>query len=799
MAKDNCIKIGGQLGDLATKMGGKVMKNEDGMIVVQEVGGKEAVFPDEKSAFNFIARTIRIAANNAEIHAKINEIIDSKGELAIDNLTDLVKFHDDLSRSATLLHGGEQPGNMQGALGGQTGLYLTRQQSWMMRQGEGGRYIGNAMHRYNVANEHMEMLGESKLRPAAKLLKTITTPAELKNHTAPPEAQELWDKVIKPHIDEVKDMADFLGVEDDLIPGDGVPTWYGVTENDMDHKVVNEARKQGIIGNNEGAKELAQRFNDADFGLRPRTMSQRDWIKAKKWLASKGTSYAGDANHMRADAGYMNDIEATLTGWNRAVSRRLSEAAVFGPNLERLHQALDIMAEENGGKHIQLAERVARDMLGKIHMPRTEAERTMTDIARFSLASSMSRHISQNKIAIMQHGFVGEAMALGKEVLQPWHWIDDVNELNKYGVFARQTSYDIGEHPSDLFLDRSEDEVKNVRGWLQKSGIKPAAHMTAKATTLGIHAMINFDRMLAGTAAKNLFDNYLTRALKGDRNKLALFADMLGMGDPTTAASRDEFINHLSGMDRTQLKKFFVKRMADTAGTTYYPSDMPGMARQLGPLGKWLTMFRGFRWNVAHNIWNQMFSPNYSKAYRLRVFGRFLGATGLLSPIDAVMRHAKVAGAVGVGAAALGIGISNIDSEVAYNAYEKALKDPSTASIIYAQFMLAVSDGSLGITSDMMQGFNLANPDIFGRSIISGNIPILANIDNLAMAGALAAHGALSDDEHAKDRAYKEFLEDLPLGDALARAAGVRKPPKVPKTQIVREMLKKGANALDLP
>lgn len=804
--KDGCIPVSGPLGNLAKKLGGELVRNKDGMFVLQGVGADEAVFKDAASAHDFMTRSVRAAALNTETHEKINDLINNGQAIPISNFEEMVKFHDDLSRAASVLHGGEQPGRV-GLLSHKLGLFITRQQGWLMRQGEGGRYLANGFHRFNVSREHFEINGEAAIRPAARLLKTITTPAELKNGTAPRAAQELYNKVIKPYIDSVHDMADFLGIGEDLAPRDGsLPTWFGIDARHLDYDTVQTARQMRILGDTEGAAELANRFNLPDFGPQPRGMSVRDWNAAKRWLKKKGTAFAGEANHMRTGAGFLNDIEATLVGWNRAVSRRLAEAAVFGPNLERIHQAMEIMGNGPFKHNRELAEAVIRDMRGKVYLPRTEVEKVATNVARFSLTSSASRHISQNKITIMQHGFVdtkgdGLVRALGKELFNPGDWKGDVNELRQLGVFMKQAVYEVGEHPGDLFMDVPEKDSQSVLGWLYSNGIEPAIGMTAKASTLGIHIMVNTDRLIAGVAARNLFDSYFERAINGDRNKLALFADMLGTGDPTTEVGRREMGEMLKGLDRQQAKNYFVKRMADTAGTTYHPGDLPGLARVRlhdFDLGRWLTMFRGFRWNVAHNIWNQMFSPNYSLPYRLRVFGRFMAATSFLSPLDVVMRHAKVVGALGVAGAAFGVGISNIDSETTYKAVHKALKDPSTSRAIYAMTMLMVNDGTLGIAADMVQGFNLNNPYIFDRAIVSGNIPIMDKVGNIAIGASSAINGSLSDDEADKKRALNEFLQLLPLGDALSRAAGTRKPPKVPKHQVIRSMLHKGAREVGL-
>jgi hypothetical protein len=276
-------------------------------------------------------------------------------------------------------------------------------------------------------------------------------------------------------------------------------------------------------------------------------------------------------------------------------------------------------------------------------------------------------------------------------------------------------------------------------------------------------------------------------------------ADVFGFGDPTTAAGRAEFARHLKTMDVSQARDFFIKRMADIEGTTYHAKDYPGFARS--DAGKWLVMFRTFRWNVAHNIWNQMTSPNYTLAHRMHVTARFLSTIPTLDAIDPIIRHTKVAGIAGVAGATLGLGVANIDSKLAYDSFHKAVKEHGSkaSSDIYALFQLAINSGATGIMADMLQGWNLMNPDIFGRAVVSGNVPILSDVDNLAMATALAANGAMTGDKHEMKRAYSQALSVMPLGTAASRVMGYRpKEPRVPKKQVLKTAIQKGTRAVGL-
>lgn len=806
----DCIPVSGLAGDLAKSMGGELVKNPDGVYVLKGAGAEERQFPSEAAAYDALRAQIKVHRVNAEMHAKVGEAVQRGLDFPVSNWSDISKFAYDMAEASDVTGGGEAAPMMARLginKGGPISQALTRGQSWLAAAEYntiGSTNLANGIKREETIGEQLELQGLQRIAPALKSLKQMATVRMLKSGDLPPQAKELWDRVIQPYIDEANEMRDFLGIEKDFVPADGIPAWYGATSKDIEPKLIAAARKKGILANGEGADELANRLNAPHFGEPPRGMAPREWQRHQRWLQKVANSIGGDVQHMNAGKGegYLNDIEHTMVMWNRLVSRESARAATWGPNNERMMNVVDAIGVENPVRGHAVKAGIDA-MRGKIYRSQQSfGERVGNDVSRFILGSSASRHLSQNKIAIMQHGWGKAAGALGKELFHAPQIADDLRDFHALGVTLAQSMHYLDEHPADVALDRTAQEASGAYAAMKKYGDMPI-HLTANAMTKGIHYTLNFDRALAGVMAKNTFDDYFDRAIAGDRNKLAMMADVFGFGDATTASGRAALADHLQhGIDRGVARNYFIKRMADIVGTTYHPSDLPGMARWTTEsgfnMGKWLVQFRGFRWNVAHNIWNQMLSPNYSRTYRAWVFGRFLTSTGTIGAIDPILRSMKVAGVAGVAAATLGVGMANIDSKLAYDSFEKAAKNPSTSGDLYAALMLTVNDGSLGIGSDMVQGWNMQNPDIFNRAIISGNIPVIADVGNLAIASALTVHGALTGDKKSLDSAWREALADAPLGNAIAKAAGVRKDPRVTSKQTIRTALQHGARAVGL-
>jgi hypothetical protein len=104
--------------------------------------------------------------------------------------------------------------------------------------------------------------------------------------------------------------------------------------------------------------------------------------------------------------------------------------------------------------------------------------------------------------------------------------------------------------------------------------------------------------------AEDRFALLWDKALAGDRNTLGMMADVFGFGDPTTAKGRAAFVEQLKRLDRRQSRNHFVWRISDIG------------------------------------IRNQLTSPNYTKACRLRLLSRFLISIMFLIAMDPVLAPA---------------------------------------------------------------------------------------------------------------------------------------------------------------
>lgn len=821
---DGCEPLEGVVGGIAKKLGGELLRNEDGVFVLR-MGGTETIFPSEEAAADHLSRVVTAARQNAEAHSTINSAVtaaekragvtdkemraalDEAAKFPVEDIPAQMDFAKSLSGEVgePLQIGGEQaPAMIRGGLmkGNKFGFYFMRQHAFLMGQGEGGRWLANTSALFDMSRERLENHLNDRMAKALDVLDKLATPESLNDGTAPPEAIKLYYDIVHPAIASAQDAADFLGIGDDIAPRDGrMPSHMGARAEDITPEMLKRAQQMGIA---QSADELAGIFHEVDYSHVVQQM-QRNGVGAKeqaqavRWLKTTSTALGNHLSHIREGVA-SNSIKATMLSWNRAAARRLSEAAHFGPHLERLEQAKDLIVRDGFGHGMHLIDRVMDDIRGRLYLPTSHFEHALNDATRFMLSSSGSRHLSQLKIPIMQHGFDKVVTNAVKE-LAHGIWTGDIGEMHKLGVTLRHSAWEVGEHPGDMFQPRSDAEVEGLRSWV-KQNFPKALHAGAELSMTGLHTFLNFGRLVAGTMAKNNFEGYWEKALRGDRNMLGLFADVFKVGDVTSEKGRAAFVEQLKGLNKEQARAHFIKTMADLEGLTYNPKDFPGWARS--EQGRQTTRFRVFRWGLVHNIWNQMTSPNYTRAHRMRVALRFIASTPL-STIDPILRHVNpvskgnlVRGGLILAASAFGVSAANIDSELAYQSWEKLLKDKSTSAAAYALTMFAVNDGALGIAGDLVQGFNMLNPDIINRAILSGNIPALAPGENLFFAGALAAHAAMSGDKKAMRRAYSQLLSDLPLGNSLARIEGARPPTRLPKKQVVKEAFEKGARAVGL-
>ena len=808
---DGCIPITNNVGRLAGKLGGELLKNRDGTYVLKGAGAKERIFPDEVSAHDALRRQVRALDALATGHATIAEIEKHGGDLQVTNWEDLARNAKDLSDAAERAPGGEQApffsrshkGIGQVFQGGDASNLATRGHAVLMQLGDTGRVGANAIRQRDVSSEQLVNAGWNELQAAAEPLERWATAEELGNKTAPQEAELLRQKVVEPFLQKAEEMYNFLGkpLPENIFNESGFPRMYAAREEDLPVHLIEKARKRGYVNREDGAKELRRLLNDPAFGGPRAGESPQATRERIAWLQKHATVIGRDSAHYRiGDQNYIQSPKAVLQAANRQIAADISEAAFFGPNRERIDEGYERVKSERGSDAAEMYRETMKDALGNDYVARTPFERGLTDVQKFALGSSMTRHIAQLKIPIMQFGVGDSAAALGKWLANPQNWAEDFREHNAFGVTLKQTQMHFESNPGDRFIERPSAELEGMLRWAHQNIADPV-HILAKITTFPLHMQLNFDRVFAGILAKNNFDHYFEKALAGDRNKLALFADMLGFGDPTTQQGREAMVAELKNMNKAQIRGHFIKRIADTAGTTFHRADLPGLSgRALGSggsrWGRYLTTFRTFRWNVHHNIWNQMTSPNYSPSYRARVLLRFLGPGSLLSAVDPFARAVKLTGAASA-LGALGVGVANLDSRIAHDAAEKALKDPTTSNALYGWTMLMVNDGTLGIASDWVQGFNMSNSDIFNRAFISGNIPVLDDAGALAISAAMGV-GALSGDKKDKEAAWREFLTVAPFSGPIAYGSGVRHQPRVPKKQRIRTILHKGAEEIGL-
>ena len=732
-AGDGCIPITNTVGALARKLGGELWQNKNGTVVLKGLGASETAFPDEASALHEIKKRLRAAAMNAEATNRIKEIIATKAPLPVTDWEGLYREQMGLSKAADAAPGGERPpffsrphaGIGQVFKGGPMSDILTRGHATLMQLGDVGQHSANAVKRYDTASEMLEIAGESHLMPALNAIDAITNMQDIHEGNIPQEAQQLHDKFVKPLIDAVQGALDMMGGNEDVAEPNGHVKWHGVTGDQISNNTMDAGRKAGYIDATATNHDFAAELNKHETPRR-RDESPQQYQARKVWMQTVADGLSRDANHVRS-GGYNRSYKATMLAWNRATARKVARAAVFGPNDERIAQANDrLTAAAAFGDSLDKAamhDRTMKSVLGDAYVPRSTFDRAMSDLSRFPLSASGSRHLAQTRIALMQVGYRGTVRSLGKELFHPAGWRGALEERSALGITAHQSSHFYDQHPSDAFLERSEDETKSLLNWAGSRGVTKVLGIAAKASTAGLHVFLNFDRRFAHILARNTFDSYWEKGLKGDRDTLAHLADTLGFGDPRTAAGRDAMVEQMRGLDVKQTKNYYMKRRADITGTTFHASDLPGITRLQSPsgwpVGKWLTLFKTFKWNIAHNVWNQVTSDNYSLEHRIHVFAR-LAATTPLSAIDPIIRHAKVSGAVGLAAGIFGFGAKNTNSEMAYKSFKKALENHEAGSAIYAFTMLMINDATLGVAGDHLQAINADDYHLWDTAIAGG-------------------------------------------------------------------------------
>jgi hypothetical protein len=830
---DGCEPLSGVVSGIAKKLGGELLLNEDGVYVLHIHGG-EFFYPNEAAAADHLTRMIRTTSDHAEATTTIKsavaavekrtgvtdketrEALDEAAKVPVGNVLEMMTEARKLSSEPgepLNLDGGEQApffsrphkGIGQSFKGEGIGsTWFTRNHAQLMQHGPVGRWLANAATQYDISRETLANHLHDGMAKGLEVLDKLTTMAAIKDGSAPPEALHMWYNVVQPYIASVKESAEFLGITDEIVPEDGIPTSVGARAEDIPDEMLKSAKQQGIA---QSKDELAGIFADQSFEQVRRTLERngvphKDQQARIKWLKEQSTGLAGHLNHVHVgeEGRALTSVKQTMTAFNRIAARRLADAAHFGPYGENIEMAKDMLSKDNAFKHhTEMVDAIMDKIRGRVYIPSTRGKEMWNDATRFLLSESGSRHLAQTRIAMMQHG--ANAVGFYLKDMADDLARGDPNELHRWGVDLRHTSWEIGQFPDDAFEPRTEAETKNFVDWLKREKLPGVLHAGANFSTLGIHTVLNFGRKLAGRMARGGFDSYWDKAMKGDRNTLGLFADVFGIGNSTTAKGREAFVEQLRGMNKSMAKMRFVKRMSDLEGMTFNPKDYPGIANS--DMGKRLVKFRVFKWNLHHNIWNQMTSPNYSKAYRMKVAMRYI-ATTPISAVDPILRHinpaskGNLAKAAIVGASMFGVGAANIDSESAYNAMEKGLKDKTTSSMIYGLMAFATNDGSLGIAGDIAQSINQGNFRDIGNAFVSRNLVDLAPALNLVSAGLTSAHAVLNHNSKEQKRALSELMQDVPLGNTLARATGVRAPTRLRKKPFIEDVVQKGAKAVGL-
>ena len=799
--------------DLAERMGGEVWRVPEGIVIRHADGAESPPFPSGAAAMEYMRRHITISRMSADaddvaesavahLDPKSTKYALKLGKKAlavhIENIDAQLALTKQLSKQISAAGGGEAAPffirHTPGAIAQIRASGIMRNHAFLMSYGEGGERLANLSDLYSTTYESIENYMVNRVAEVAHFLKRVATTRQIEDGTAAHEALDLFDKVVAPLFDDVLDKnSRTVGIEPKpRITGKRyMHHAYTFTKDDIPDDIHAEMRQRGLA---DTADEAAKVLNDPEHVIPepatrdPKTVGDR--LAQVAWAQEKAHGIADSIEHARrGNDGYSDDPEYSIMRKVRADSRRLAEAAVFGPNLGAIDENLQKISG-NGGtmRDVIAANKVMNDVRGRINVESSPLLDIGGEAIRLWMSTAGTRHLTQNALTAMKFGntrLVYEALdmfARAPFMFTPGKLGGDFHLAQQQGATLRWSAFELDEHPTD-WVRGTPPELAAANSHLRALHLPEIAHTMGTAGTAMLHVVLNGTRTLAHKTATAAFDSIYERALRGNTDDLACISDLV------KARVTPEF---LKTADRDALKERFAKSAADTSGITYRPQDMPGYSRS--PLGKQLVRFKTFLWGVSHAFANELTNPNYSYKRRALVAVRALMMVPAIGTLDPALRHWMTGESKSLTKKALGlvIGSGTINSEVAFDAMGRFVKDPRKGTAAYMTLAIAINSALFGVATDALQGINTKNPALIKRSF-ELSPAIMSPIATSLIAGSRAGSGVLNSDSREFTAGMRDAISILGPGAVQPERAFGKRGVRLQKKMLFRKALQAGS------
>jgi len=744
-------------------LGIKVYKTSWGETVL-DINGELRKFPNERDAFQFVHGKItlsRMAAEQEQVMREGKTTIPKAVQAAAADAKEAPpatpEAQKGLSKRVDLYHKlsfAESAVPPRRTIKYSLRWELSRGKAALAAMGGPGRELAAGLDLFSSGREALDANDLGVLKKVIPQLKKMgATVRNIETKTAQPEAIKLYEEQVLPILDRQFKDAQLLGLAGDpIVDKVYVPHSFDVRPEEIPANLVEKMRAAGVA---ENAEQAANMLNDPDRFL-GMVEGAADTTKASylkrlevlKWLRENSASLAASLEKARKGAeGYSDDLES-IYRVVMARNRRIMEAAVFGPNLERADAAFKQLTMSFPRDLVERAMLTFNDARGKLYVRNPNWMVGLMDAQRLALSLSGIKHTYQAALVIARFGYTRAVQGLLRTMLRP---LESYNYLKEVGAAADLTRYSLTEgdlwagDPQSLFLK--------------------GAKAVGDVGSLSFHLMMSTVRTFAANVARNVFKKTLQRALAGDADALALFSATL---------KKKVTPELLRSIPPDVLQDAFVQETANWAGMVFRPQEIPSIARHTS-LVKLGLQFYSYMWQMTGNIMDEITNPNFSRMRRAKALFGLLTAMPVLSVLVAQFHHR--------------IGADTIDSLEMLDAWDRANKHPQAGPILYTLLQSAIYSHALSILGDAIQAINLGSEDLMGRTFELSPATV-RSVGKLGMGitrfGFYKKYGRTADWQSAINDMASAFGA---LPTAIGRHETGKRQLRIPQRQIIRDTL----------